>query len=122
MSNNENFDGQTARSIDSLTNILGWDNVAVFRAGEYQDGEQVKVNKATIYVALADPYPEYSKVVFIDGEFHHEGQLLSTEYEGVFEDYLNDYGKAEIIPLSEVSFLERDEYGDLSYVDNRGES
>ncbi|ELY83447.1 hypothetical protein C486_02258 [Natrinema gari JCM 14663] len=113
----EQWDSCPARTVDSLTGMLGWNSVAVFEAGEYHDGDRLTVNKATVFVMLTDPWPEYSTVVFLDGEFHHEGNLLSGEYEGVFETHLNDYGKAEIVPLSEVSFLQRDEGGIPCYVD-----
>lgn len=109
-------EGQLARSVDSLTGMLGWNSVAVFEAGEYRDGDRLKNNKGTVFVMLADPYPEYTTVVFIDDEHHHTGHLLSTEYDGVFEDYINDYGEAEIVPLLKVSFLQRDEYGNPQFV------
>lgn len=113
----EQWDGRPARTVDSLTGMLGWNSVAVFKAGEHRDGDRLKVNKATVFVMLADPWPEYSTAVFLNGEFHHEGHLLAGEHEDVFEAHLDDYGKAEIVPLSEVGFLQRDEGGIPCYVD-----
>jgi len=111
----DQLDGRIARSVDSLTGMLGWNSVAVFEAGKHIDGDRLKVNKATVYVMLADPYPEYTTIVFIDGEYHHTGHLLAMEYEGVFRDHISDYSKATIVPLSEVDFLHRDEHGMPSY-------
>lgn len=105
------FDGQIARSLNSLEALVGWNSVAIFKAGEHRDENRRKVNKATVFVALADPCPEYTTVVYIDGEHHHTGNLLSSEYEGVFKKHLNDYGKATVVPLSEVEFIRRDERG-----------
>ncbi|WP_395166299.1 hypothetical protein [Natrinema pallidum] len=113
----EQWDGRSARTVDSLTGMLGWNSVAVFEADEHRDGDRLTVNKATVFVMLTDPWPEYSTVVFLNGEFHHEGNLLSGEYERVFEEYIEDYGKAEIVLLTEVSFLQRDEGGIPCYVD-----
>lgn len=113
----EELDGRLARSVDSLTGMLGWNSVAVFEAGEHRDGDRLKVNKATIYVMLADPYPEYTAVVLMDGEHHHTEQVLSMTYEEVFENHLEDYGEAKIVSLSELSHLQRDEHGAPEYVD-----
>jgi len=113
----EELGGRLAHSVDSLMGMLGWNSVAVFEAGEHRDGDRLKVNKATVFVMLADPWPEYTTVVFIDGEFHHEGHLMSMECESVFRDHINDYGEAEVVPLSKVSFLQRDENGNPQFVD-----
>ncbi len=38
----QEFDGRTARTIKSLTGMLGWNSVAVFEAGEYRNGDRLK--------------------------------------------------------------------------------
>lgn len=105
------FDGRTINSLDDVLKMLGWNSIIVFEASEHIDGDRLKKNKATIFVVLSDPYPEYKEFVFIDGDYHHTGDLLSMEYEGWFEETLNDYGKAQILPLSDVEFINRDNSG-----------
>lgn len=113
---NEEIEGRTARTADSLTGMLGWNSVGVFEAGEYRDGDRLKINKATIYVILSDPYPEYKTIVFINGKHHHTGDLLCVEYRGTLEDYLHDYGKATVMSLDDTDFIERTDNGIPRYV------
>jgi len=123
----EGVEGFQAYSVQSLTGLVGWNSVAVFRPGEVEDGNTVRKTKKTVAVVLADPCPEYKQIVFVDGEFHHEGTLLTIEYEGVFEDLIEMHGHAEVVPLSEVPCIERDEYNIPTYTcdgvgQNGGES
>jgi hypothetical protein len=105
------FDGRTAKSAKSLSGMLGWNSVAVLKAGKHRDGDRLKTNKATIFIVLVDPWPEYKTIVFIDGAFAHTQGLTSSSHQQVFEKHLDDYGEAEIIPLSDVDFIEREKNG-----------
>lgn len=111
----QRYEGRPAPSVESLTGMLGWNSVAVFEAGTQIDGDTVHVNKGTVYVVMTDPWPEYRQFVFLGGGFHHADDLLSMEYEGVFKDNIQDYGGAEVVPLSEVEFISRDESGIPQY-------
>lgn len=99
----------TARSLDALLGMLGWNSVAVFPAGVHEDGDTTHVSKDTVVVAMTDPYPEYKTFCFMDGELHHEGSLLSMEYEGRFKDLLENRGTATIVPMAEIETVGRDE-------------
>jgi hypothetical protein len=100
---------QAVKRSDSLETMLGWHSAAVFEAGEYQDGDRISVNKTTEIIVLTDPYPEYKKFVFADGELSHASELTAASYENVFKQNLHDYGKANLVPLAEVECIQRDD-------------
>lgn len=116
-------DGRIARSVPSLTGMLGWNSVAVFDAGgNVTDDGTVYATKERTYVVMTDPYPEYKQFVFLMDEFHYSGDLLRMEYEGVFEDFLEVHGSARIVPLDTVDFIKRDERGIPQYHDRQAEA
>jgi hypothetical protein len=108
--------GRPARGVDSLTGMLGWNSVGVFATNEYFDGETLHVNRNAVFAVLTDPYPEYREFVWLDGDYHHASDLLSMEYEGVFEEHFHQHGEATIYPLDAVDCIERDDNGIPQYV------
>lgn len=102
---------QSIKNADGLIEAVGWHSAAVFEAGEHRDGDRLSINKTTEVIVLTDPYPEYKKFVFKDGEFMHSSALLTMEYEGVFKQNLNDYGEADVVPLADIDCIKRNKNG-----------
>lgn len=109
---------QTARSPTSLEEMLGWNSVGVFFAGEHYDNETLHTNRDTSLIALSDPYPEFKQFVLLDGDYHHTTTLLKTNYEEVFDEFFNTHGKAKVLPLAAVSHIERSDHGIPCWVSN----
>lgn len=104
------INGQTVKSANTLEGALGWFSAAIFEAGQHQDGDRLKVNKTTEVIVLTDPWPEYKKFVYRDGTLEHTSSILSSSYETVFEQQIEDYGSAEVVNLNDLP-IERDEQG-----------
>lgn len=100
----------TVKRADSLETMLGWHTAAVFEPGEHQEDDRLSVTKTGEIIVLTDPYPEYKRFVFRDGEMWHSAELTSETYEDIFEESLHDYGEATIAPLSEIDCIQRNDH------------
>lgn len=96
-----------ARSLETLTGMLGWNSVAVFTAGEHVEKDILHVNQTSVVVVMADPWPEYKMFTFQGGEHVRTMDLLSMSYEQEFENLLESHGHAQVFPMQAVSFIER---------------
>jgi len=101
------IEGETIRSMDPLSEALGWNSAAIFAAGVHRNDDRVVENKRTEVFVMADPWPEYKLFSFEDGEFMHASDILSGEIYGTLEQHLEDYGSAEVVALSALDCIER---------------
>lgn len=107
---------RTASDLSQLEAMLGWNSVAIFSSGKHFDGDTLHLNKDTTLVVMADPWPEYTEIVFLNGEFHHQDGLTADIYEGVLRDKFENHGEARIVPLSAVDCINRDDHGNPQFV------
>jgi hypothetical protein len=107
---------RTASELSQLEAMLGWNSMAIFSSGKHFDGDTLHLNRDTTLVVMADPYPEYTEIVFLDGEFHHQDGLTANSYEAVLRDKFESHGEARIVPLSAVDCVGRDDHGSPQYV------
>lgn len=107
---------RTASDVSELEAMLGWNSVAIFSAGKHFEGDTIHVNKDTTLVVMADPWPEYHEIVFLDGEFHHQEGLTGNSYEAVLREQFESHGEARIVPLSAVDCVGRDDHGTPHYI------
>jgi hypothetical protein len=107
---------RTASDLSQLEEMLGWNSVAIFSSGKHFDGNTLHLNRDTTLVVMADPYPEYTEIVFLDGEFHHQDGLTANSYEAVLRDKFEDHGEARVVPLSAVDCVGRDDHGSPQYI------
>lgn len=111
------LEGQPARTPESFVGMLGWNSVGVFRSGECSENGTKHVSRDTVFVVMVDPAPEFQTIVFLDGEFHHSGSLLSIEYEDYFDEQFRTRGQADVYPLPAIDFIQRDDYGSIQYTE-----
>lgn len=111
-----NIDGIAVESMEGLSEALDWHSAAIFEAGVHRDGNQVFKNKQTAVFVLADPWPEYKLFSFEDGDLRGTSDILSGEVDGTLEEYLDFYGSAEVVALSDLDCIERAPKREPTYV------